>query len=80
MHDDTEAARRALVPTMPAELAARVEAGETVWDTDAMRAEFTVTGFLAPFVAVRRKSDGVTGSLMFAHSPRYYFGWSADNA
>jgi hypothetical protein len=79
MHDDTEAARRALVPTMPAELAARVEAGETVWDTAELTRDFTVTGFLAPFVTVTRKADGVAGTLMFAHSPRYYFAWKADS-
>lgn len=78
MHDETETARRAMLPEMPAELLARVEAGEPVWDTDAMRAEFDVIGFLAPFTVVRRKSDGATGTLMFTHNPRYYFGWRAD--
>ena len=32
-----------------------------------------VLGFLAPFVVVRRKSDGRKGSLTFSHSPRFYF-------
>jgi len=44
-----------------------------VWDTDQLRAEFEVTGFMAPFVAVRRKSDGVKGAMMFQHHPRFYF-------
>jgi hypothetical protein len=72
---ETDAARAALLPEMPAELLARVEAGEQVWDTDQLRADFEVTGFAAPFVVVRRKIDGAVGSLMFTHNPRYYFGW-----
>ena len=30
-------------------------------------------GFMAPYVVVRRKSDGQRGSLMFQHDPRFYF-------
>jgi hypothetical protein len=78
MSDPTEGARRALIPTMPEELEGRVAAGEQVWDTEAMRAEFEAVGFMAPFVVVRRRSDGVKGTLMFTHSPRWYFGWQAD--
>lgn len=77
MTDNTEAARRALLPTMPAELAARIEAGEQVWTTDELRAEFDVEGFAAPYVVVRRKSDAVKGSLQFSHHPRFYFAWEA---
>lgn len=75
---DTEAERRALIPEMPAELAVRVAAGEQVWTTDQMREDFEVTGFAAPLVVVRRKADGKIGSLLFAHSPRYYFGFQED--
>lgn len=75
MMDETAAARAALLPQMPGELIARVEAGEQVWDTEQMRKEFEVTGFMAPLVVVRRKADGVVGCLMFTHNPRYYFGW-----
>ena len=46
--------------------------GET-WDTEALQRDFTVEGFSAPFVVVRRKSDGVRGTLEFKHSPRIYF-------
>ena len=35
MSDPTEDIRRSMLPEMPAELAARVEAGEQVWDTEA---------------------------------------------
>lgn len=78
MTDTTEAARRALLPDMPTDLAARVAAGERVWTSEEMREEFEVTGFMAPFAVVRRKSDGKVGSLTFTHSPRYYFGFQED--
>jgi hypothetical protein len=78
MTDPTEGARRALVPQMPEELEARVAAGEQVWDTQSMQADFEALGFAAPFIVVRRRADGVKGSLMFTHSPRWYFGWQAD--
>ena len=48
-----------------------------VWDTEQVRAEFDVIGFGAPFMVVRRKSDGAKGSLTFQHSPRFYWGWEA---
>jgi len=51
---------------------------EESWTTEQVREQFEVIGFMAPFVVVRRKSDGVMGSLMFKHSPRVYFGWQAD--
>ena len=31
-----------------------------------------------PFVVVRRKADGVKGSLMFQNSPRFYFGFQSE--
>lgn len=76
--DPTENIRREMVPQMPAELAARVAAGEQVWDTKQLQAEFEVISFMAPFVMVRRRADQVKGTLMFAHQPRYYFGWEPD--
>lgn len=44
-----------------------------VWDPAQLAGDFAVLGFLAPVVVVRRKSDGVLGSLFFQHAPRYYF-------
>lgn len=44
-----------------------------IWDTDQLREEFEVIGFLAPFVVVRRRADGREGSLEFQHAPRFYF-------
>ena len=76
MIDNTAAARVAMLPGMTDDLAARVAAGEPVWTTAELTADYDVTGFMAPFVVVKRKSDGATGSLMFTHSPRYYFGWA----
>jgi hypothetical protein len=49
------------------------EPGEKTWSIAELTAEFDVEGFGAPFVAVRRKSDGVRGSLKFTHSPRVYY-------
>jgi hypothetical protein len=69
--DPTEAFRRQLIEQgIPYEEAAKAERH---WNTDQLREEFEVLGFMAPFVAVVRKSDKVKGSLMFTHSPRYYF-------
>jgi len=44
-----------------------------VWDTSELQRDFSVEGFGAPFVVVRRKSDGQRGSLQFQHQPRFYF-------
>jgi hypothetical protein len=76
--DVIEAARLKMIVDMPLELAALAMNGEKVWDTHAMRSEFDVIGFSAPLVVVKRKSDGVVGSLKFTHSPRFYFGFMAD--
>lgn len=51
--------------------------GQT-WDTQQLQDDFTVEGFIAPFVVVRRKSDGVRGTLEFRHNPRVYFNFAPD--
>ena len=43
-----------------------------VWNTSELQQDFEVQGFSAPFVVVKRRSDGKRGSLEFQHSPRYY--------
>ena len=63
------------VPKGRAELQA--EHGE-VWDSDELLRDFEPVGFLAPFVIVKRRSDGVLGSLMFQHGPRFYFRFLPD--
>ena len=76
MNDPTEAARRERLAEINAEPGSR-EALETqygqVWDTQQFAQDFQVIGFLAPLVVVRRKADGVKGSLEFQHMPRLYF-------
>jgi len=82
MNDDpTESIRRERVAEINAEPGSR-EALEAqygqVWDTEEMRQDFTVLGFAAPLVVVRRKADGVRGSLEFQHHPRLYFRWEPE--
>ena len=78
---EAENARRQLVgqlnavPKGRAELEA--EHGE-VWNLDELQRDFEVEGFLAPFVVVKRRGDGVVGSLMFQHMPRFYFRFVPD--
>ena len=49
-----------------------------VWTTQELQADYEVISFLAPVVSVRRKSDGVRGTLEFNHMPRFYFTFIAD--
>ncbi len=80
-YDTTETARRELVRKLNSEPGNRasLEAKHgQVWDSDQLRQDFEVTGFLAPFVIVQRKSDQVLGSLMFQHEPRLYFRFAPD--
>jgi hypothetical protein len=77
--DPTEGARRELVAainTNPNERAELEKEYGQVWDTAQLVADFEVESFLAPFCIARRRSDGVRGSMMFQHHPRYYFNWS----
>jgi len=48
-----------------------------LWNTQQMQEDYTVLGFMAPFIGVIRKSDGVKGSLMFSHMPRWYHTFEA---
>ena len=48
-----------------------------VWDTRQLAEDFDVLGFMAPIVVVRRRRDGVKGSVEFQNSPRFYFGFQA---
>jgi hypothetical protein len=63
-------------PASPAaDLAA--ETGPT-WTADELTRDFEVISFAAPYVVVRRRSDGAVGNPEFTHFPRVYFGWRAD--
>ena len=76
MTDNTESFRREMLATGQPHI--DLAHDDQRWDTDQLRAEFEVIGFLAPFVAVRRKADGVKGSMEFTHSPRFYFNFVED--
>lgn len=76
MHDETESTRRAMLESgQPHRDAA---AADQHWTTEQLTDEFTVLRFMAPFIVVRRKADGVEGSMEFTHSPRRYFNFVAD--
>jgi hypothetical protein len=81
VNDPTEAARRERLAEINAEPGSRealaAEHGQ-VWDGEQLRQDFEVIGFLAPLVVVRRKADGVKGSLEFQHMPRFYFNFVPD--
>jgi len=49
-----------------------------LWDPSQLFSDFEVLGFIAPYVVVRRKSDGRKGSLEFQHHPRFYFNFALD--
>lgn len=51
---------------------------DQTWTTEQLTQDFEVLGFQAPYVVVKRKSDGKRGSLAFDHSPRIYYGWQED--
>ena len=79
--DPTEDFRRARVNEINADPGSR-EALEQqygqVWDTSQMSDDFDAIGFLAPYIVVRRKSDGKKGCLEFQHAPRFYFSFIED--
>jgi hypothetical protein len=81
MKDETEGIRRAMVNEInsnPGSREALEKEHGQVWDTTQLDQDFEVKGFMAPFVVVKRKSDGVIGSLEFQHSPRFYYGFTPD--
>jgi hypothetical protein len=78
--DPTEDHRRALVELInsrPRERKWLEMFYGQVWDTQELQQDFEVAGFLAPFVLVWRKSDGMQGSLIFQHLPRFYWSFTA---
>ena len=81
MDDPTEEARRERLAEINAEPGSRealVAQHGQVWDAQQLAQDFEVIGFLAPLVVVRRKADGVKGSLEFQHMPRFYFNFVPD--
>lgn len=79
--DPTEEARRERlveINTDPGSREALTATYGDVWDTEQLAENFEVIGFFAPLVVVRRRADGVKGSLEFQHHPRFYFNFQAD--
>lgn len=81
MSDLTESIRRERLNEINAEPGSRealeAEYGQ-VWTTQELGRDFDVLGFAAPLVVVRRKTDGVRGSLEFQHNPRFYFNFQPE--
>lgn len=76
MNDPTEALRRERlveINSEPGSRAALESKYGQVWTTDELADDFEVIGFMAPVVVVKRRADGVKGSLEFQHHPRFYF-------
>lgn len=81
MNDPTEAIRRARMAEInshPADRKALEAIYGQVWNADELTRDFDVLGFMAPFVVVRRNSDGQKGSLEFQATPRFYFDFVVD--
>ena len=78
MNDPTETIRRTRIAELNIVPGSREDLESKygpVWDTNQLSEEFQAIGFMAPLIVVRRKSDGLKGSLEFQHSPRLYFNW-----
>ncbi len=88
MNDPTEGFRRGLVNVIntqvesqePDDERTRLEKihGE-IWDTSEVTKNFSIEAFMAPFVVATHRESGKKGTLMFQHSPRFYFLWSPDS-
>jgi hypothetical protein len=79
--DPTEQIRREMVDDinrLPSERERLEQKYGQVWSTDELTSDFEVIGFLAPFVKVRRRTNGREGVMMFQHSPRYYFSFKEE--
>ena len=83
MSDPTEGIRRELVETINSnsitkDALEKIYGKGNVFTTEDVRERFEVLGFMAPYVVVEEKKTGIKGSLMFQHSPRFYFGFQED--
>jgi hypothetical protein len=81
MIDETETIRRQRLAEINSEPGSReaVEGQhEQVWSTDELSRDFEAFGFMAPYTVVRRRADGVRGSLEFQHNPRFYFNFQPE--
>ena len=76
MNDPTESTRRDIVHDINSNPGNREQLEKQYGEVYAilkMDELFEITGFMAPFVAVRRRADDVKGTMMFQDNPRYYF-------
>jgi hypothetical protein len=81
MNDATETIRQqrlSEINTEPGSRASLEAQYGQVWNTDELGRDFEVLGFAAPYIIVRRRVDGVIGSLEFQHLPRFYFRFEED--
>jgi hypothetical protein len=44
-----------------------------VWNTSELQQDFEVQSFAAPFIMVKSRKTGNSGSMTFQARPRYYF-------
>ncbi len=51
---------------------------EEVFSTSEAVQKYEFIAFCAPFVEVRRRADGCSGTLEFQASPRFYFSFVED--
>ena len=49
-----------------------------VWTHQEMAQEFDIVLWICPLVIVIRRSDGIKGSLLYQHQPRFYFRFYPD--
>lgn len=76
--NEADAARMDLIDKInrePSERELLEEKHGQVWTTGEATQDFSFESFLAPFAVVVRKSDNQRGTLMFQHSPRFYWGF-----
>lgn len=80
--DPTEGARMVMVHLINSGAGEKEElkaqwGKNNVWDTSELSRDFEVQGFMAPYCAVVKKATREKGSVMFQHSPRYYYNFKA---
>ena len=89
MQDPTEDIRRVMIHCLHAGIESSEEEQErqrlenthgkgNVYNTEELRTQFEVIGFMAPFCIVLNRKTGEKGTFMFQHSPRLYFGFKTD--
>ena len=76
--DPTSQARREMIAAGQPQADLAADEGQK-WTTAELQREFEVICFAAPFVVVRRRSDGQLGTLEFVREPRVYFDWRPDD-